>query len=140
LQKLPNNNNVNKEYTMDQNNVIDFKNPVKDTLTEFLKLSAQKMLQLAIEQEVNEFIERHKTERLEDGKQRLVRNGYLPEREIQTGIGNIGIKHPRVRDRATAAEKITFYSSWIPKYMRRTATLESLLPLLYQVPNLLLLR
>ena len=87
---------------------------------------------LAIEAEVETFIESYKTQRLESGKQRIVRNGHLPEREIQTGIGPVEVKVPRVRDRKTNSDnKITFHPSWFPKYMRRTRSIESLLPLLY---------
>jgi transposase-like protein len=116
---------------MDENNVIDIKNLVKDPLTEFLRNSARTMLQMALEQEVADFIESYKNESLENNKRRIVRNGHLPERDIQTGIGNVEVKLPRVRDRGKTEEKIKFCSSWIPKYMRRTKTLESLLPLLY---------
>jgi transposase-like protein len=73
----------------------------------------------------------YQRERLDDGNQRVVRNGYLPEKDIQTGIGNITIKQPRVRDRKPQERKIEFCPDWIPKYMRRTKTIDSLLPLLY---------
>ena len=116
---------------MKQNNIINIKNPAEDFLTEFLRSSARKMLQEAIEYEVNEFIEQNKVKRLESGKQRVVRNGYLPERNIQTGIGSIELKVPRIRDRNASSDKVEFYLSWIPKYMRRTPTLESMIPLLY---------
>ena len=117
---------------MGKSNVIDIKNPVQDCLTEFLRTSAQKMLQIAIEQEVAEFVEGYKASRLSDGRSRIVRNGYLPERSIQTGIGNVDVKVPRVRDRQqVASDKVEFRLSWIPKYMRRSSTIDSLLPLLY---------
>jgi len=117
---------------MGKSNVIDIKNPVQDCLTEFLRTSAQKMLQIAIEQEVTEFVEGYKASRLSDGRSRIVRNGYLPERSIQTGIGNVDVKVPRVRDRQqVASDKVEFRLSWIPKYMRRSSTIDSLLPLLY---------
>jgi putative transposase len=122
---------------MGKSNVIDIKNPVQDCLTEFLRTSAQKMLQIAIEQEVTEFVEGYKATRLNDGRSRIVRNGYLPERSIQTGIGNVDVKVPRVRDRLMSSDnsssnnKVEFRLSWIPKYMRRSSTIDSLLPLLY---------
>ena len=130
-------NNLSKdeEYTVSKSNVVNFKNPAKsiieDYLTAFLKESAQKMLKAAIEAEVNEFLKGCKHLSLPAGQQRVVRNGYQPERIIQTGIGNIEIKLPRVRDREMAEEKIQFHSQLIPKYMRRTVTLEVMLPLLY---------
>jgi len=116
---------------MSESNVIDIKNPVQDCLTEFLRASAQKMLQIAIEQEVTEFVARYRASRLSDGKQRVVRNGYLPERDIQTGIGRVEVKVPRVRDRQVGDKKVEFCLSWIPKYMRRSSTIDSMLPLLY---------
>lgn len=116
---------------MRENKVISLENPVKDILTEFLKVSAQKMLKLALEVEVNEFMESYRDNRLSDGRKRVVRNGYLPEREIQTGIGSIAVKVPRIRDREEVESKLEFSSYWVPKHMRRTMTLDSLLPLLY---------
>lgn len=116
---------------MKENNIIDLKNPVEDGLTEFLRSSAQKMLKAAIEQEVQDFLGNYQNDLLEDGRKRLVRNGYLPERDIQTGIGSVEVQVPRVRDRGSVAPKITFFPQWIPKYMRRTISLDKLLPLLY---------
>ena len=116
---------------MDQNNIFDIKNLLKDQLTEFLRESARSMLQMALEQEVADVIANYKDLLLENGKQRIVRNGHQPSRNIQTGIGDIAVEMPRIRDRAKTNEKIIFCSTWIPKYMRRTATLDSLLPLLY---------
>jgi transposase-like protein len=119
-----------------KDNVVGFENPaksvVKDALTCFIKESAQKMLITAIEAEVSEFIKQYESQTLSTGHQRVVRNGYQPERTIQTGVGSIKVKLPRVRDRAVdTEEKIIFYSNLIPKYMRRTVTLDVLLPVLY---------
>ena len=116
---------------MKENNIIDIKNPAEDCLTQILRESAQKMLQVMIEQEAAEFVARYEAERLETGHRRVIRNGYLPKRNIQTGIGNVTVKMPRVRDKKPTSDKIEFYLSWIPKYMRRTRTIDSLLPLLY---------
>lgn len=118
---------------MEKNNIIDYKNPtqniVKDTLSEFLRESAQKMLQVAIEEEVQSFIFSYQDKKIENGNNQVVRNGYLPERNIQTGIGSVAVKVPRIRDRGQ--ENIKFTPSLIPQYMRRTATIDVLLPLLY---------
>jgi len=116
---------------MNKNNIVNIENPVQDVLTTFLRESAQKMLQIAIEQEVDDFIATYKSRRLEDGRQRVVKNGYLPERGIHTGIGTIKVGVPRVRDRSIEEEKIVFNSWWIPRHMRRTATLDVWLPVLY---------
>jgi putative transposase len=118
---------------MNKNNVIDYKNPsqniVTDVLSDFLRNSAQQMLQLAIEEEVQTFILAHEDRMLTNGNKQVVRNGYLPERSLQTGIGNVSVKVPRVRNRGK--DNIKFTPSLIPKYMRRTVTMEVLLPLLY---------
>ena len=116
---------------MSKDTVISLENPVQDVLTLFLRESAQKMLQLAVELEVNEFIATYQGQRLEDGRQRVVKNGYLPERKIQTGIGSIEVKMPRVRDREPTEAKVHFSSYWLPKHLRRTATLDVWLPILY---------
>lgn len=116
---------------MEDYNVVDVKNLVEDGLTAFLKESAQKMLQIAIEQEVKGFIESYASQKIANGYRRVVRNGYLPEREIQTGIGGVSVKVPRVRDREPTDNRIMFYPSWIPKYMRRSKSIDTLLPLLY---------
>jgi transposase-like protein len=68
----------------------------------------------------------------EDGRQRLVRHGHLPERTIQTGIGPVEVRQPRVRDRGGAAVgRIRFASTILPPYARRTKSLDALLPVLY---------
>jgi transposase-like protein len=82
----------------------------------------------AIEAEVRGFLVRHQGLQDEQGRQRLVRNGYLPQRTIQTGLGDIEVKAPRVRDRA---KQIRFSSAILPPYLRRTKTIEELLPWLY---------
>lgn len=118
---------------MSEDNILSFKNPskeiVEDSLTSFLRSSAQDMLKIAINNEVAAFIDSYKDQKLEDGSRQLVRNGYLPKRYIQTGIGSVEVKLPRVRDRGNSG--IVFTSNFIPKYMRRTVTIDILLPLLY---------
>ena len=117
---------------MRKNNIIDYQNPsqnlVTDVLSEFLRESAQKMLQLAIEEEVQNFISSYQDKLLINGSRQVVRIGYLPERNIQTGKGEVAVKVPRVRDRGK--EDIKFSSNLIPQYMRRTVTIDVLLPLL----------
>jgi transposase-like protein len=104
---------------------------VGDVLTAFLRQAAQRMLQTAVEEEVKLFVAQHSEVKNATGQTRLVKNGYLPERFIQTGIGAVSVKVPRVRDRSRGQEQIQFSSYWIPKYMRRTATLDVWLPILY---------
>ena len=64
-----------------------------------------------------------------DGKQAIVRNGFLPERTLQTGIGDVEVQIPKVRDRSGNGGK--FNSSLIPPYLKRTKSVATLLPLLY---------
>jgi putative transposase len=114
-------------------NVFALKNPavaneVRDALTEVLQEGARTLLAQAIEAEVAEFLARHGDKRDAGGRMRVVRNGYLPQRTIQTGIGDVAVKAPRVRDRIG---RLRFSSSILPPYLRRTKTLEELLPWLY---------
>ena len=98
-----------------------------DALEEIARIGARKMLQQALEIEVEEFIERYQTVRI-DNKQAIVRNGHLPERAIQTGLGSINIQQPRVRDK-TGLKK--FASSILPPYLRRSPSIVTLIPLMY---------
>jgi putative transposase len=114
-------------------NVFALKNPavaneVRDALTEVLREGARTLLAQAIEAEVAEFLAGHADKRDAGGRARLVRNGHLPERTVQTGIGAVTVKAPRVRDRAGP---LRFASSILPPYLRRTKTMEELLPWLY---------
>lgn len=118
---------------MQEDNLVEYRNPgvplpVADALTEVLRLGARELLQQAVEAEVAEVIARYQAEKDEQGRQRIVRNGHLPERTIQTGIGDVAVKAPRVRDRAG---ELKFSSSILPPYLRRTRSLEELLPWLY---------
>ena len=97
-------------------------------LEETLREGARSMLQKAIEYEVEEYIQMLQEEKEANGRRSIVRNGYLPERTIQTGIGPILIKQPRVRDKRTV---VKFTSAILPPYMRRTPTLETVIPALY---------
>ena len=118
---------------MSNDNVFEFKNPgiantVRDVLTDVLREGARELLAQAIEAEVAEFLGQYRGEQDRTGRTRMVRNGYLPARTIQTGIGEVPVKAPRVRDRAG---EIRFSSSILPAYLRRTKTIEELLPWLY---------
>ena len=113
--------------------VVEYRNPgvalpVADALTEVLRSGARELLQQAIEAEVATFIAQHRELKDEKNHQRVVRNGYQPERQIQTGIGEVAVKAPRVRDRQGT---IKFSSNILPRYLRRTKSIEELLPWLY---------
>lgn len=116
---------------MKTHNVIDLRNlPEVDLLTQLIEGGVRRLVAQAMEAEVEVFISAV-AERQKDGRSRVVRNGYLPERDIMTGVGQVKVKVPRIRDCGEGEEKIHFKSSLIPPYMRRTATLEKVLPLLY---------
>ena len=102
-----------------------------DVLTEILRKGSQQLLAEALTVEIEEFLEQYRDLRDDRGRQRIVRNGHLPEREIQTGIGSIPVKVPRTRDRAGGSDRIRFTSSILPPYLRRSKSIEDLLPWLY---------
>ncbi len=116
---------------MSKSNVIEFEGRVEsaDPLTELLRSGARQLLQQAIEAEVQELLSAHSGRTLEDGRAGIVRNGHLPEREIQTGIGPVTVKIPKVR--AKTGEPVTFRSALVPPYVRKTQSLEAALPWLY---------
>jgi transposase-like protein len=90
------------------------------------------MLTQAVEAEVAAFLESHAGLLDERGRRRLVRNGHAPERQIQTGIGPLEVRRPRVRDRGNGGSgAIRFTSAILPAYLRRTRNVEELLPWLY---------
>ena len=117
---------------MKENTVIAFRNPAdfqEDPLTGVLQAGARKLLAQAVEAEAALFLEAYAAFIDDAGRRRVVRNGYLPERAIQTGIGPVSVRQPRVRDRGDGA--IRFTSAILPRYLRRTKSLEDLLPWLY---------
>lgn len=121
---------------MTEDNVIKLVQPgsFEDPLTEVLRNGARALLAQAVEAEVAEFLAKHADLKTQEGFQRVVRHGHLPEREIMTGIGPVAVHQPRVRDRAAAAddaERIRFTSAILPPYARRTRSLDVLLPILY---------
>ena len=100
-----------------------------DMLTELLRTGAKKLIQEAVEAELQELLDHYAEIKLVDGRHTVVRNGYLPERNIQTGIGDIAVKVPKVRDRSGSGVK--FNSSLLPPYLKRTQSIEELIPWLY---------
>jgi len=105
----------------------------KDVLTEILRQGARKLLADAIEDEVSAYIEAHQHNVDEKGKRLVVRNGHKPERQILTGIGSVPVRAPRVNDRRTDEQgnRIRFTSSILPPYLRKTRSVEELIPWLY---------
>ena len=98
-------------------------------ISEMIRQGVQRIIQLMLETEVAAYVEALEGERdPQTGRRQVVRNGYLPEREFQTGVGSVKIRKPRVHDRR---EGHAFESVIVPPYMRRSPQLEELLPLLY---------
>src|SRR6056297_1057081 len=102
-----------------------------DPLTDVIRDGARKLIEQAIEAELATLMVASAKDKLDDGRARLVRHGHLPEREVMTGVGSVPVKVPRVRDRRPGEEKITFTPSILPRYLRKTRSVEELLPWLY---------
>jgi putative transposase len=105
----------------------------RDVLTEILRQGAQKMLATAIENEVVEYIAEHENQRDACGYRLVVRNGWLPARTIQTGVGPVEVEQPRVNDKRIDenGQRIHFSSKILPPYLRRTKSIDELIPWLY---------
>ena len=121
---------------MPQDNVIQIKKPetfVDDPITEVLRNGAKKLLAEALEAEIESYLFEHRDLKDSLGHQRVTGNGYLPEREIQTGIGPVPVRVPRARDHEPDQElgQIRFRSSIIPPYLKKTKSMEELIPCLY---------
>lgn len=115
--------------------VVSFPHPdaFDDPLTLVLREGARRLLAQAVEAEAEAFLAAMSEERLADGRARVVRHGHGPERMIQTGIGPVPVKRAKLRDRAAEAageDRITFTSAILPKWARRTKSLDALMPVL----------
>ena len=110
---------------------IDFPSTSQDVLTEILREGAQRLLTTAIEAEVAEYIDARQHIVSRAGHRQVVRNGYLPQRAIQTGIGPVEVRQPRVHDRRCEEEREQFTSKILPPYLRKTKSIEELIPWLY---------
>ena len=106
---------------------------VDDPLTEVLRAGARRLLAQAIEAEADAFLAGMADRRLADGRARFVRHGHGPERTIQSGIGSVAVQRVKVRDRAPAEgeRRLRFTSRILPRWARRTRSLDALLPVLY---------
>ena len=115
--------------------VVPLRQPeeTEDPLTAILRSGARRLLAQAVEAEAEAFLAAMKDVRLADGRERVVRHGHGPERLVQTGIGAVPVRRVKLRDRShgTAAERIRFTSSILPRWARRTPSLDALLPVLY---------
>lgn len=102
---------------------------VLDPLTELLRVGARDLIKQAVEAELADMLSQYESHKLPDGRQAVVRNGYLPERTLQTGLGDVAIQVPKVRDRS--GDGVKFTSNLLPPYLKRTKSIEELLPWLY---------
>ena len=121
---------------MSEDRVVELRHPgsfSKDPLTSVLRSGARRLLAQAVEMEVTAFIAAHGDLEDDAGRRRVVRHGHHRERQVQTGIGPVAVRCPRVRDRGGSGEagKIRFTSAILPPYLRRAKSIEELLPWLY---------
>ncbi|EGV27643.1 transposase mutator type [Thiorhodococcus drewsii AZ1] len=100
-----------------------------DPLHALLRKGARELIAQAVEVELASFLAGYADQRLEDGRRAVVRNGYLPERTVQTGLGDVAVKVPKVRDRRGGGA--VFHSSLLPPYLKRSRSVEELIPWLY---------
>jgi putative transposase len=131
---LSRNTNPEEYATVCESSMDRFIVPVPtsgDVMTTILRVGAQKMLAEMVQAEVEDWLAKRAHLRDPEGRRQVVRNGYLPEREITTGVGQVKVKQPRVRDRRPAEEAEPFTSKILPPYLRKTKSIEELIPWLY---------
>jgi transposase-like protein len=119
---------------MTEDTVVALRQPgeTDDPLTEILRAGARQLLAQAVEAEVAAMLAEHEHLTTEDGRRRLVRHGHGPEREILTGIGPVAVRRPKVRDRGPdGGGRIRFTSAILPRFARRTRSIDAVLPALY---------
>ena len=115
---------VSREFTSQVVSQPEF--GVQDALHALLRDGARGLIAQAVEAELQALLDRHAGQRLADGRQAVVRNGHLPERTVQTGLGDVPVKVPKVRDRSGSG--IKFNSAFLPPYLKRAKSIEELLP------------
>ena len=115
--------------------VVPLRQPdaVDDPLTAVLREGARRLLTQAVEAEAEAFLAALRDARLPDGRERMVRHGHGPERVIQTGIGPVEVRRVKLRDRdaGESGKRVRFTSALLPRWSRRTCSLDALLPILY---------
>ena len=119
---------------MTQDNLVEFKTPetserFSDALSDLVRQGARQIIAQAVETELSEFLSQYQCLRDESGRQGVVRNGYLPARTITTGVGEVDVQVPKVRDRTGSG--IKFNSLLLPPYLKRSRSVEEVLPWLY---------
>ncbi len=116
---------------MTDHNIVEFsrRDGIDDPLTALLRSGARELIEKAVEAELATFLEQFADRKTGDGKAAIVRNGHHPERKIQTGIGPVTVKVPKVRTKT--GDPITFHSALVPPYVRKAKSLEAAIPWLY---------
>lgn len=116
---------------MSKDNVIDLfsREAEADPLTTLLREGARELIHKAVEAELEVFLQEFSDRKTDEGRAAVVRNGYLPERNVQTGIGPVKVKIPKVR--AKDGQPVSFQSALVPPYLRKTQAVESFIPWLY---------
>jgi len=116
---------------MRKSNVLEYQGQeqVVDPLTEMLREGAKRLIHRAVDEELQELLSGYAGHKTGDGRAAVVRSGYHPEREIQTGVGPVTVRIPKIRSKT--GEPVTFRSALVPPYVRKTKTLEAALPWLY---------
>ena len=119
---------------MTQDNLVKLKTPGRaenfsDALSELIRSGAQQIIAQAVEAELNELLNEYQSLKDDFGRQAVVRNGYLPARTITTGVGEVEVQVPKVRDRSGSG--IKFNSTLLPPYLKRSRSVEEVLPWLY---------
>ena len=125
---------VSRPESDSSSQVFSFENPhvPSSPLDQLIRQGAQQMLQAAIDAEVQTFLAQHSGRVDGQGRRQVVGNGYLPPRQVQTGAGALQVEQPRVRDKSPAQDdRVTFSSSILPPYLRRSRSIEELVPFLY---------
>ena len=122
--------------TMAKSTIVPLELPSEfspDPLTDVIRAGARELPRTAVQAEVSAFIAQHADLLDDEGRQCLVRHGFLPERDVMTGIGTVPVQIPRLRDRgrSTDGTKIRFRSSLVPPYLRKARSVEELLPWFY---------
>ncbi len=115
---------------MREDTTISFTNPAfRDELSELVRDGARRNIRQAVDTELGAFLEEHAGERDARGRRAVVRNGYLPSREVLTGVGPVRVQVPRTRDRSGAGR--CFRSELLPPYLKKTRRVEAVIPWLY---------
>ena len=116
---------------MSNDTVVSLAAPARvcDPLTELVRTGARRLIEAAVTAEFEEYLSGFVQEKLPDGRQRVVRNGHLPERKILTGLGEVDVRVPKSRSRS--GSPAPFRSSVVPPYVRRCASLDAAIPWLY---------